>query len=47
MAHKASEAQLALPREDKCDPATIWLLRWWQRLEDVLNVLQKPCQETT
>lgn len=47
MAHEAAEAQLALLHKDKGDPVTVWLLRWWQHLEDVLNVLQKSCQETT
>lgn len=47
MACGAAEVQLGSPRGDKRDPFTIWLLRRWQHLEDVLNVLQKPCQETT
>lgn len=47
MAHGAVEVQLTSPYGDKHDPFTIWLLRRWQHLEDVLNVLQKPCQETT
>lgn len=47
MAHGAVEVQLTSPRGDKRDLFTIWLLRRWQHLEDVLNVLPKSCQETT
>ena len=38
---RPTEVQLTLLCGDKHDLFTVWLLRRWKHLEDVLNVLQE------